>query len=145
MRLSSFNDQCVRVTLHTGEVFEGACQHNSAEYNEIEYGVCEEGLDVADWLFYKSDIQQVERVEDEDAFLRSFGRIEEETFRDGTDAVEDALFSDEPRNALRMLCCLEQHLPSEADRAPWIALLQKLIRYTNDEDVRQKAEQIVRE
>ena len=143
MRLSAFNDQCVRVTLKTGEVFEGACQHNSAEYNEIEYGRREESLDIANWLFYRSEIRQVEPVGDEDAFLRSFGAIEEETIRDGLEFAEDALFSDEPRNVLRLLNCLEQRLPSMSDRAPWIALLQRLIGYTGDDAVRRKAAQIV--
>ena len=143
MELSAFDDHCVRVTLKTGEVFEGVCQYNSAEYNEIEFGKCEEGLDVANWLFCKSEIQAVERIEDEDAFLHSFGAIEEETIRDGLSFAEDVLFSDDVRIAIRLLNCIEQRLPSMPDRALWIALLKKLIGDTRDDAVRNAAQRIV--
>ena len=51
MKLSSFDDQCVRITTKSGEVFEGACRWYSADMNEAEYGKEEEGLEIAGWLF----------------------------------------------------------------------------------------------
>ena len=143
--LSALDGQCVRVVLTTGEVLEGACQYNCEEYNEIEFGEAEEGVEISNWLAYKSQIGSVEIVEDEDAFLQTFGLIEEEAVRDGFDAVEDILDSDEPRSSIRLLRCLRAKWDTLPDRERIAALLPTLIRYTNDERVRALARQLMEE
>ena len=143
--LSALDDKCVRVTLTDGGVLEGACQYNTAEYNEIEYGEDEEGLDVGSWLVYKSQIETVEIIEDEDAFLQTFGAIEEEAVADGFDTVEDILFSDEPRSTIRLLRCLSAKWDTLPDRERIASRLPALCRYTDNGRVRALAEELMRE
>ena len=110
MKLSSFDDQCVRITTKSGEVFEGACRWYSADMNEAEYGKEEEGLEIAGWLFDRIDIASVERITPDNPYRALFGVIEETAVCEGADAVEDILYSEEPRNAERLLLCLKHQL-----------------------------------
>ena len=66
MNLSRYDGVTVRLTTKDGEVFEGECTHEDAEYCEHEYGKAEDALDVDGWLFYRSQIGSVERIAEED-------------------------------------------------------------------------------
>ena len=65
MDLLSFDNENVRLTTKWGEIFEGEATYDSAEYSEHEYGWAEEGLDIDRWLFRRSDIASIERLEGE--------------------------------------------------------------------------------
>ena len=143
--LSALDDRCVRVTLTCGDVFEGVCQYNSAEYNEIEYGEDEEGIEVGDRLLYESQIEKIELIEDEDAFLQTFGVIEEDAVRDGFDAVEDIFFSDEPRSMIRLLRCLASQWDTLPDRDRIASFLPQMFRYTDDERVHALIQSLLKE
>ena len=54
----------VRVTTHDGEVFEGECSYNSEGYNDAEFGVPEDGLQMEDVIVGRSDILRVEVLTD---------------------------------------------------------------------------------
>ena len=110
MKLSDYNDLCVRITLRDGSVFEGACQYNDAEFNEAEIGPAEEGLEIGGWLFCRSEIEKVELIDESNPFRAPFGTIEEETVRDGVDAIRDGLIDGDERNVERLLNCLEHSL-----------------------------------
>lgn len=95
MELSEFDRQYVRVTLSEDEAFEGECAHNSEEYNEHEYGVVEEGLQIEDWLLWKRQIRRVERLpEKEGSPYRHYRvlRTPRLTLRPWTDADAEACF-----------------------------------------------------
>ena len=140
--LSALNDQCVCIQTTDGEVIEGVCQHNSAEYNEIEFGENEEGLEIGCRLIFRSQIKTAAIIEDENAFLQTFGAIEEEAAADGFDTVNDIFFSDEPRSTIRLLRCLLAQWDTLPDRDRIAGLLPELCRFTNDERVRVLAKEL---
>ena len=147
MDLSFFDDQCVRVTLRDGSVFEGACQYNSAEFNEAEIGPDEDGLEIGSWLFCRSDIETVELIDENNPYLAPFGTIEEETVRDGADAIEDSLIDGDPRSAERLLNCLEHCLTAEdglsVDRRELKAALKQAVLYAPDDGIRERCETLL--
>lgn len=66
-----FDNKDVTLTTIYDEVLRGTASHNSADYNEHEYGRDEEGLMVNDYLTYASEISNVELIEygpDDDPF-----------------------------------------------------------------------------
>ncbi|MCR4615647.1 MAG: hypothetical protein K5756_05815 [Clostridiales bacterium] len=140
MKLSDYNEKCVRITLKDGSVFEGVCMHAPEEFCEIECGVNEECLEISGWLFGKSNIASVELIDEDNPFLAPFGVIEEETVRDGADAVLDILTSEEPENSRRLLCCLEDNLKEEdagiiADKDAVVEALKTALKYVQDDVV----------
>ena len=119
MVLSKFDGQCVRIVDGYGDVFEGICTYNNAEYNAHEFGRNEEGLEMPNMLFFKSDICEVTRLEDHHGpygkFSSPYGKLEEMTVEDGIDMIEEVLLSEEPEHIYRLLLCLEDHLKSQDD------------------------------
>ena len=65
MDLSVYDGKTVRIKTVWGEIFEGEAVHDSEEYCEHEYGWAEESLNLNHWLFRRSDIESVERIEGE--------------------------------------------------------------------------------
>ena len=65
MDLFAYDGSMVRIKTVWGEVFEGEAVHDSAEYCEAEYGWAEESLNLHHWIFRRSDIASVERLEGE--------------------------------------------------------------------------------
>ncbi|MBQ7580723.1 MAG: hypothetical protein IJU39_05400 [Clostridia bacterium] len=114
MKLSLYDDKCVRITLRDGSVFEGSCKYNSDEFNLAELGIDEDSLEISGWLFKKGEIGSVEVVDESNPFQSPFGTIEEETVSDGPDAIYDVLSSEEPVNAERLLNCLEHRLANNS-------------------------------
>ncbi len=60
MKLTDFDGKTVKITFDDGTVFEGECAECSAEYCFAEFGREEEALQIDDWLFYESDIAEIE-------------------------------------------------------------------------------------
>ncbi len=69
MKLSKYDGHWVRITDVSGEVFEGACTHCSAEFCEAEIGPTEEALNIDNWMFFHSDIRSVRRIQPRDVFV----------------------------------------------------------------------------
>ena len=69
MDLSRYDGTAVRLTTKDGEVFEGVCTHESAEYCGHEYGRAEDALDMDGWLFYRTQIGSVERINEADVHV----------------------------------------------------------------------------
>ena len=59
MKLSTFDEQSVRLITTEDEIFDGLCRYCPAEYCQIELGVDEEALEIDHWVFYKSRIRSV--------------------------------------------------------------------------------------
>ena len=63
LHLSDFDGRVVRVTSLSGEVFSGECSYNPEGYNDAEFGIPEDGLQIDDTIVGRSDIFRVEVIE----------------------------------------------------------------------------------
>ena len=66
--LSQWDGKLVRITDKWGDVFEGECMHNGAEYCLQEFGRAEEALQIDDWLFYAGTIRRVEPIREKEIY-----------------------------------------------------------------------------
>ena len=64
MDIKRYDGKCVRIIDTSGDVFDGICCYNDEEYNDHEYGRCEEGLKIENFLFFKSDIREIQSLEE---------------------------------------------------------------------------------
>ncbi|MBQ3265244.1 MAG: N-acetyltransferase [Ruminococcus sp.] len=60
--LSMYDDREVRLVTEYGEMFRGVCGSFSAEFGLHEFGKEEEGVQIDNYIFYKSDIRSIEPV-----------------------------------------------------------------------------------
>ena len=60
MNLKKYDNKCVRIIDTDDNIFEGNCIFNSKEYNEHEYGMNEDSLQILNISFYKSYIKSIE-------------------------------------------------------------------------------------
>ncbi|MBQ6109712.1 MAG: hypothetical protein IJK97_15980 [Thermoguttaceae bacterium] len=150
--LKEFDEKCVRITDRWGDVFDGICTYNSDEYDEHEFGRAEESLQILSFLFYKSDINKIESLEEHSGpfgrFLDPFGKLEELTVEDGIDSINDVLFDEDEEHVLRLLRCLGEYLdPSRGhelpDREEVLRSLGKLAKEADDDGIRSEAQQLI--
>ena len=145
MDILQYDSKHVRITIFDGSVYEGIVMHNSAEYDEHEFGRDEEGLQMPALLIYKDDIQSVESLEDREdgpwgKFTEPFGRLEEESLfdPDGDPVLAcEILDCEEPEHVIRMLRCIGYYLcPENAKEIPGkdkiIEQLRGLVKYSDD-------------
>ena len=151
MDLRSYDGQCVRVIMDNGEIIDGICCYNNEEYNEHEFGRCDECLEFVYLLIYKSEIKSIESLENHTGpygrFLDPYGRLEEMAAEDGIDAIVDVLFCEENEHVMRMLNCLDKYLD------PWfgkgfpryetLGALSELVESTDDEAIKAEAERLL--
>ncbi len=138
MDLAKYDGKCVRITLKDGEVYEGVCIHDPVEYIVHEIGGDEDALEMSRWIFYNSQIERVEII-GEDGFSAPYGRLEEETL-EAFDLTEEVLSSEEPISVLRLLCCIEDKATIDEKLEE---ILKSLLRYNDDEMVKEKARKIL--
>lgn len=152
MGLREYDGMCVRIVLNEGDVYEGFCSHNSAEYGEHEFGRAEESLQILSFLIFKSEIRDVESLEGREGpygmFSEPYGALEEMTVEEGIDAIAEVLFSEETEHICRVLCCLEKYfLPGGSYRltcrAPLIDVLKELLTVSQDARIRDGAETLL--
>ena len=67
--IRKLDGQYVRLTYCDDQVFEGLCELDDREYCFHEYGREEDALNIDNWLFYSSDIQEAEITEPRDVGL----------------------------------------------------------------------------
>ena len=148
MDLWQFNDKCVRLTCLDGAVYEGIVSHNSADYNEHEFGRYEEGLQMPGTLFYAGDIASVESLEDREdgpwgKYSEPFGRLEEESLFDvdGDPVLAcEILDCEDPEHVIRMMRCIGYYLnPDKGRTIPGkekiIDQLKVLVKYSDDPEI----------
>ena len=152
MDLSQYDGQCVRVTLVDGDIIDGICSYNCAEYNEHEFGCSEEGIEFPNLLLYKSDIKSIESLENHTGpygrFLDPYGRLEEMAVEDGFDMILEVLLCEEKEHVMRMLNCLDKYSdPCYSYDFPYryetVGALMELADSTDDEDIKAKAERLI--
>ena len=153
MDMKQYDGKCVRIINISGDVFDGICCYNDEEYNDHEYGRCEEGLKIENFLFYKSDIREIHSLEEHSGpygrFHDPYGTLEIMTVEDGFDSIDDILFSEENEHVLRLLNCLDRYLdPSYgyelSCRKEVLEALDKLIRVNESEEVQEKAGKLLK-
>ncbi len=134
--LERFDRKCVRVTLTTGEVLEGFATYNDAEYDETIYGTAEEGLDIARHLIYAGAIADVQLIDEDHPFSGPYGKLEEDTVKEGMYFIEDALECAEPVDVIRLIAYLRYHMSQIEDKKHLSETLKWLIEIESDQQVK---------
>ena len=152
MELRDFDGKCVRITDQDGDAYDGICKYVDADENGLKRGRTEESLQILSYAFFKSDIKNVESLEDHEGpygrFLDSYGKLEEMAVREGIGSIIDVLFCDEKEHVHRMLHCLDKHFDPlygyKFDcRQETIGALCALSEITKDEYVKVAADRLI--
>ncbi len=128
MKLNKYDQKLVRIT-STDNVYEGYALYNSSEYNEHEYGVNEDSLELLDILFYKSYIKKVEEI---DSFSDDYGPLEELILDSGVDFIEEELESEYDIHTIRLLRCIKDKYENKKDLKD---ILNKLLERTHNKEI----------
>jgi hypothetical protein len=127
MKLVKFHGKLVRITDINNNQYEGICLHNNEEFNECEYGIDEESLDILCIKFYKHDIKKVELINN---FSEEYGYLEESIVEFGDDLIEEVFESEENEHIYRLLkCIVDKRIKVDKE------LLLNLLKYNNDERI----------
>ncbi len=108
MNLKKYDNKCVRIIDTDDNIFEGNCIFNSREYNEHEYGMNEDSLQILNISFYKSYIKSIEILKE----LRNdeYTMLEELIVDSDKDFLDDALeMCDEVEKERLMLCIKDKN------------------------------------
>jgi hypothetical protein len=152
MRLKDYDGQIVILTDIDGNVFEGEAVYNSEEFCEVEFGIPEEGLEIANFMFSRSNIRSV-RTADESGpwapFRGPYGTLEEMNAEEDIDTIEEMLFEQEDIHVLRMVRCLGDHLNPASEKPlsepeAVITALRKLGARTENPEIRSAVEEALR-
>ena len=128
MDLKRFDNQCVRLTTASGEVYEGVVSYCCKDYVFHEYGQDQEALLLVPVLFYKNDIADIVSLEDAKGpfghFSEKYGLLEKNCLEWGTDMIEEVFDTEDDIQILRMLACMNDNFQSLMERAvdgmaPW--------------------------
>ncbi len=104
MNLKKYDNKCVRIIDTDDNIFEGNCIFNSREYNEHEYGMNEDSLQILNISFYKSYIKSIE-------ILKELGKdeytmLEELIVDSDKDFLDDALDMCNEIEKERLMLCI---------------------------------------
>lgn len=156
MDILQYDNKHVRVTINNGSIYEGIVTHNSASYDEHEFGRDEEGLQMPALLICADDILSVESLEEREdgpwgKFTEPFGRLEEESLfdPDGDPVLAcEILDCEESEHVIRMLRCIGYYLdPEKGKTIPGkksiIEQLRVLVKYSGDSEITDFAEQLI--
>ena len=103
MNLKKYDNKCVRIIDTDDNIFEGNCIFNSKEYNEHEYGMNEDSLQILNISFYKSYIKSIEILKE--LKKDEYTMLEELIVNSDKDFLDDALdMCDEIEKERLMLC-----------------------------------------
>ncbi len=128
MDLRYFDNKCVRITVVSGNVYEGTASYLGREYVYHEYGCDQEALYITPIMFYKNDISSIMDLENTNGifghYSDKYGLLEKECLDGGTDLIGEIFASDDDDQILRMLYCMNDSFQSLTDRAipgmaPW--------------------------
>ena len=139
MNLVKYDNKLVRITDKFDNIYEGVCYYYSSEYNEHEYGVNEDSLEILNFIFYKNIIKKVEEIK----FIYKYGYLEELIIEDDIDFIEDVLYSEEEENIYRLLLCIEDNLDKIDDIDKLIIFLNKLINFYKNDKINKKIKKII--
>ena len=101
MKLSKYDNKCVKILDIFGKEYEGNASYNSKEYDESEFGKNMESLQILNFLFYKDTVKKIEILEN--GFTDDYGEIEEIIVSDGIDDVIDAFEYEDDDHIIRII------------------------------------------
>ena len=140
MKLSKYDNKLIKLVTVDNETFEGICTHNNIDYNESEYGVSEESIDIQCLKFYKSSIKEISII---DKFSSKYGLLEEVISKEGYDLIDEVFTNEDDTHILRELYYLEDHRDLINEKI--IKLIKDLIKYNKNEEVIKEANKIIKE
>ena len=127
MNLKKYDDKLVRITSVDDNKYEGICSYSNEEFNECEYGVDEESLDITCIKFYKSDIKKVEIINN---FSKEYGELEKLIVSSGDDLIDEVFSSEEDEHIYRLLQCIKDKKIIVSKE-----LLLNLLKYNKDDRI----------
>ena len=143
MKLSKFDNKCIRLEDIFGDVYEGVCSYNNRDYNMHEYGKDEECLQMSHIIFFKSLIKNVSSLENVSGpygnFSSKYGKLEEDVIEPDLDLVEEVFDSEEDISIIRLLYCLEDKIDSIEDKNKLLILVNNLIKYNENTEILDEA------
>jgi hypothetical protein len=136
LKLSKCDNKLVKIKCTNEEIIEGICIYNNEEYNEHEFGRKEEGIQIENFLFYKTDIKKIEII---DEFSSDYGTLEELIVKEGIDSISDVLYGEEDIHVYRLLRYLNDYFKTNKKESfphlnTLIRLLNKLLTYNEKID-----------
>lgn len=69
MKLSIYDGKLVRIIDKNDVIYEGQCIYDHHEYCMHEFGVDEEALEIDNYLFYESEIKEIEVIEEKREYI----------------------------------------------------------------------------
>lgn len=127
MSLIKYDNKLVKIMSVDNKEYEGICYYNNEEFNECEYGINEESLDITCLKFYKSNIKKVEII---NKFSEEYGELEKLIIEFGDDLIDEVFESEEDEHIYRLLRCIIDK-KYKVDKE----ILLKLLKYSNDEKI----------
>lgn len=149
MNLRKLDGKCIKIIDKQNCEYEGICSYNNKDYTYHEFGKDEESIQIANLLFYKSNIKKVESLENNRGpygkFTQKYGTIEKMALEDGTDSIEEILTSEEPLHIYRLLTCIEDYLIKNeiSYKRKLLQLLKEFNKYNEDEKTYEITKQII--
>ena len=104
MNLKKYDNKCVRIIDTDNNIFEGNCIFNSKEYNEHEYGMNEDSLQILNISFYKSYIKSIEILKE--LKKDEYTMLEELIVNSDKDFLDDALDMCNEIEKERLMLCI---------------------------------------
>lgn len=101
MKLRCYDNKLVCIN----DVYEGYATYNSKDYNFHEYGRNEDGLEIFNFLFFRSDIKSIKPLKD---FSKPYSKIEELIAED-QESIEEAFDSEEEVYINRLIAYLKDN------------------------------------
>ena len=107
MNLKKYDNKCVRIIDTDDNIFEGNCIFNSKEYNEHEYGMNEDSLQILNISFYKSYIKSIEILKE--LKKDEYTMLEELIVNSDKDFLDDALDMCDEIEKERLMICINNN------------------------------------
>jgi alanine dehydrogenase len=104
MNLKKYDNKCIRIIDTDDNIFEGNCIFNSREYNEHEYGMNEDSLQILNISFYKSYIKSIEIIKE--LKKDEYTMLEELIVDSDKDFLNDALNMCNEIEKERLMLCI---------------------------------------
>ena len=140
MNFKKFDNKLVRIITIDDEVFEGYCSHSNIEFNECEFGINAETLDIENFKFKKDDIKKIECIEN---FTTPYSSLEILTVEDGISFIEDVLESEEPSHVIRLLDYLCSEIDAIDCKEEIIKILDRLSK-SDIKEIKSKSKKILK-
>lgn len=148
MKLSKYDNKCIRLEDIFGDVYEGICSYNNRDYNMHEYGKDEECLQMSHIMFFKSIIKSVVALEDNNGpygvFSNKYGKLEEAVIEYDLDLVDEVFDSEEDISIIRLIYCLEDKVRffSLENKNKLLELVNRLIKYNENNEILDEANKL---